>query len=139
MGRRWLSVEGISAPEEPQYWMQNNVETCSTIEISCEFVGSLIPWSLPTVTLLYYNGRKVGGDQEGGNKTTCESGQKIVVAKKTSCTFAVCWRPHAGSPSGTSAAEQGGRLLPWQHERVPNGDQKCWHTQCKWSALPGPS
>ena len=37
MGRRWPSVGEISAPEEPQYWMQNNVETCSMPieEIGC--------------------------------------------------------------------------------------------------------
>ena len=48
MGRRWLSVGGISAPEEPQYWMRNNVETCSTpTKIGCVFVSSPIPVSLP--------------------------------------------------------------------------------------------
>ena len=67
MGRRWLSVGGILAPEEPQYWMQNNVETCSTpIEISCELVvGSLIPWSLPTFPLLYCTQWQKGGRGPG--------------------------------------------------------------------------
>ena len=41
MGRRWLSLEGISAPGERQYWPSGSVETCSTpIKIVCLQVAS---------------------------------------------------------------------------------------------------
>lgn len=55
------------------------------------------------------------------------------------CTFALCWQPHAGSQSGTSAAVQGGSLLPWQHVRVPSGCQKPQHIPRKQSVQPPPS
>ena len=80
---RWLSVGGISAPEEPQYWMQNNVETCSTpIEISCEFVGSLIPWSLPTVTLLYSMAERWAGTRKEGTRPLVRVDKRLLLQRR---------------------------------------------------------
>ena len=84
MGRRWLSVGGILAPEEPQYWMQNNVETCSTpIEISCELVvGSLIPWSLPTVTLLYSMAERWAGTRKEGTRPLVRVDKRLLLQRR---------------------------------------------------------